>query len=85
MDTKTCPVCNVPLDLKEAGYPMGSVLAHNRIHADIYACPQCGYVALFESAPEELIICPVCGHRHSAKEQCIICALNRQLGGNSAS
>lgn len=79
MAEKVCPVCNKALHLKESGYPMGSAfLKADRVHVDIYTCPQCNRVELFE-AESDMIACPKCGTLHSKKEDCPICALNAAL------
>ena len=84
MPDKKCPVCNVNLELRSKGYAMGSPLSFQRFHADIYSCPKCRRVRLY-AADENLVVCPVCGHKHHPDEQCIVCALNRIPGGSSAS
>lgn len=84
MKEKSCPVCNVPLKLESKGYPMGSPLNFHRVHSDIYSCPKCQRVILFD-ADEELVACPVCGHMHHPDERCIVCAMNQIPGANSAS
>ncbi len=81
MSEKLCPVCNKELVLEEAGYPMGSAfLKSDRIHVDIYSCPECHRVELFQ-ANSDMVKCPKCGTLHSAKEECAICALNKALDG----
>ena len=79
MAEKICPVCHKPLKLKEADYPMGSALFKaDRVHVDIYECPECERVELF-SAEGQLVKCPKCGSMHSPKEACAVCALNAGL------
>ena len=79
MAEKVCPVCHKALTLKEKGYPMGSALLKaDRVHVDIYECPECERVELF-AAESDLVKCPKCGSLHSAKELCPICALNNGL------
>ena len=78
---KLCPVCKKELVLEEAGYPMGSAfLKTDRVHVDIYSCPECKRVELF-TAQSDMVTCPKCGTLHSAKEECAICALNKALEG----
>ena len=61
MSEKVCPVCHKALKLKEAGYPMGSALLKaDRVHVDIYECPECQRVELF-AAESDLVKCPKCG------------------------
>ena len=79
MAEKLCPVCHKPLVLKEESYPMGSALFKaDRVHVDIYECPECERVELF-AAKSDLVKCPKCGNMHSAKEACAVCALNAGL------
>ena len=79
MAEKLCPVCHKPLVLKEESYPMGSALFKaDRVHVDIYECPDCERVELF-AAKSDLVKCPKCGNMHSAKEACAVCALNAGL------
>lgn len=73
---KLCLGCQSELVLASASFPMGSVFAHERFHADIYRCPQCGRIALFAAEMEALVTCPVCGATHSPKEKCPMCAIN---------
>lgn len=76
---KECPFCHKELALKESGYPMGSALLKaDRVHVDIYSCPECGRIELY-AAQSDMITCPKCGSLHSAKEECAICALNNGL------
>ncbi len=79
MSSKICPVCNVALKTKSDGYAMGSPLARNRFHTDIYACPKCQRIFLFEHEDEKevWVTCPVCGTKHHKDEECITCALNK--------
>ena len=74
---KVCPVCGVDLKLAQAGYAMGSPLASDRFHADIYVCPDCGRVSLFKAeTDDDMVKCPVCGTMHHKGERCVNCALN---------
>ncbi len=82
---KTCPACNVNLEPKTNGYAMGSVLAHDRIHADVYVCPKCKGIYLYESENDNMMKCPVCGNMHHVGEKCLYCELNRIPGANAAS
>ena len=77
---KRCPNCGEELELREQSYAMGSHLFANRFHVDIYACPKCNRVELY-AAPGEMVICPICGTSHPAKEKCAICSLNTVLDG----
>ena len=72
---KVCPVCETELRLAQKGYAMGSPLAGDRFHVDIYVCPDCGRVSLFE-AESDMVTCPVCGTHHHRGERCVNCALN---------
>ena len=81
---KICLACNRELELASASFPMGSTLAHERFHVDIYRCPACGRVELFAAEEEELVTCPVCGATHSPKERCPICAINSAFSDHSA-
>lgn len=62
---------------------MGSVFHMNRFHADIYRCPACRRINLFE-AESEMVTCPVCGTVHPAQEKCFTCALDAAFGGTAA-
>lgn len=73
---KVCPVCNVDLKLAQEGYAMGSPLASDRFHVDIYVCPDCGRVSLFKAADRDMVKCTVCGILHHKGERCVNCALN---------
>lgn len=73
---KLCSSCQSELELAENSFPMGSTLAHERFHVDIYRCPKCGRVELFATQEPELVTCPVCGATHSPRERCPICAIN---------
>ena len=76
MAEKFCKDCNKALKLREAGYPMGSAfLKADRVHVDIYECPECHRIELF-AALSDMVTCPKCGSVHSAKEACAVCALN---------
>ena len=76
---KLCSKCNKELKLREAGYPMGSAfLKADRVHVDIYECPECHEIQLF-AAESDMVTCPKCGSVHSAKEECAICALNNAI------
>ncbi len=78
-EKKLCPCCNKELVLKESSYPMGSAfLKADRVHVDIYVCPVCHKVELYE-AKSNMVTCPKCGSLHSPKEACAICALNNAL------
>ena len=58
---------------------MGSAfLKDDRVHVDIYECPECGKIELFASETD-MVVCPKCGTLHSPKEACAICALNAAL------
>lgn len=79
MAEKICHTCHKELKLREAGYPMGSAfLKADRVHVDIYECPECHKIELF-AAQSDMVTCPVCGSQHSAKEACAICAMNKAL------
>ena len=79
MAEKICKICNKPLKLRESGYPMGSALLKaDRVHVDIYECPECHKIELF-AAESDMVTCPKCGSLHSAKEACAICAMNAAL------
>lgn len=79
MAEKICPTCHKELKLKEAGYPMGSAfLKADRVHVDIYECPECHKIELFASETD-MVACPKCGTLHSPKEACAVCALNAAL------
>ena len=83
MAEKTCVYCHKPLKLREASYPMGSALLKaDRVHVDIYECPECQRVELF-AAESDLVKCPKCGSLHSKKEQCVVCAMNAGLDAES--
>ena len=64
------------MELAVASFPMGSALAHERFHVDIYRSPKCDRVELFAAEQEAFVTCPVCGATHSPKEKCPICAIN---------
>ncbi len=77
MAEKMCPSCHKALKLKESGYPMGSAfLKADRVHVDIYECPECHAIRLYSSDEGDMVTCPKCGTLHSAKEACAVCALN---------
>ena len=83
MAEKTCVYCHKPLKLREASYPMGSALLKaDRVHVDIYECPECQRVELF-AAESDLVKCPKCGSLHSKKEKCVVCAMNAGLDAES--
>ena len=84
-ETKTCPVCNIPLELKTEGYAMGSSLSRNRMHADLYVCPKCRGIHMYESKSDNMVKCPVCGNMHHEGEKCLYCELNKIPGANAAS
>ena len=84
-EAKTCPICRVGLELKTKGYAMGSSLSHNRMHADVFVCPECRGVYLYESEADNMVKCPVCGSMHHAGEKCLFCELNKIPGANAAS
>ncbi|MBQ4468738.1 MAG: hypothetical protein IJR35_11590 [Synergistaceae bacterium] len=79
MAEKVCLSCHKALKLRESAYPMGSAfLKADRVHVDIYECPECHRVELF-AADSDMVTCPKCGTVHSAKEACAVCALNAAL------
>ena len=79
MAEKVCLSCHKALKLRESAYPMGSAfLKADRVHVDIYECPECHHVELF-AADSDMVTCPKCGTVHSAKEACAVCALNAAL------
>ena len=79
LSKRLCAACQCELTLASASFPMGSTLAHERFHVDIYRCPQCGRVEL-----EAFVTCPVCGATHSPKEKCPICAINSAFTDHAA-
>lgn len=81
---KMCPACEVELELAEESFPMGSTLAHERFHVDIYRCPRCARVELFAAEEKKLVTCPVCGATHSPRERCPICAINAAFSDHAA-
>ena len=79
MAEKMCPSCHVALKLRESGYPMGSsFLKADRVHVDIYECPECHEIRLY-SSDGDMMTCPKCGTQHNVKEACPVCALNAAL------
>ncbi len=79
MAEKVCEHCKKNMKLRESGYPMGSALLKaDRVHVDIYECPECHKVELY-AAESDMVTCPKCGTVHSAKEACAVCALNAGL------
>lgn len=78
---KICPHCDKEMELAVKSYPMGSVFHTNRFHVDIYRCPECRRVELFE-AEGDMVACPVCGAMHPAQEKCVVCALDAAFGGS---
>ena len=84
-EMKMCPVCKVPLEAKKKGYAMGSSLSHSRMHADLYVCPSCRGIYMYESMSDNMVKCPVCGNLHHAGEKCLYCELNKVPGANAAS
>lgn len=79
MAERICPSCKKELKLREKGYPMGSsFLKADRVHVDIYECPECHGIRLY-ATEGDMITCPKCGSVHSAKEKCAICAMNAAL------
>ncbi|MBR2209458.1 MAG: hypothetical protein IJ859_11680 [Synergistaceae bacterium] len=81
MAGKMCPACNKELKLRESGYPMGSAfLKADRVHVDIYECPDCHEIKLFAS-DGDMMTCPKCGTLHNVKEACPVCALNAAFDG----
>lgn len=76
MAERICPSCKKELKLREKGYPMGSsFLKADRVHVDIYECPECHGIRLY-ATEGDMVTCPKCGSVHSAKEACAICAMN---------
>ncbi|MBQ6971548.1 MAG: hypothetical protein IJP86_04250 [Synergistaceae bacterium] len=84
-EKRECPACHVKLEERSEGYAMGSALTLNRLHADIYTCPECRRIFLYESEGDRMVKCPVCGNMHHAGEKCLFCALNEVQGANAAS
>lgn len=84
LSKRLCAACQCELTLASASFPMGSTLAHERFHVDIYRCPQCGRVELFAAEQEAFVTCPVCGATHSPKEKCPICAINSAFTDHAA-
>ena len=81
-EKKICSTCGLEMELAVKSYPLGSVFQVKRLHADIYRCPACKRVELFESEAEsDLVVCPVCGVAHPAQERCVSCALDTAFGG----
>lgn len=80
---RICPQCNREMELAVKSYPMGSAFHMNRLHADVYRCPECQRIDLF-AAESDMITCPVCGTVHPAQEKCVTCALDAAFGGTAA-
>ena len=80
-EQKVCPTCGGAMELEVASYPLGSSFLHERFHVDIYCCTVCRRVN-FYAAESEMVTCPVCGSRHSAKEKCPLCAINKAFNGS---
>ena len=79
-EKKICSACGQEMELAEKSYPLGSAFRVKRLHVDIYRCPSCKRVKLFE-AESDMVTCPVCGVAHPAQEQCVNCALDTAFGG----
>lgn len=77
-----CSHCGTELEIAVRSYPMGSALAKERFHADVYCCPKCKKIELFASEERDIVVCPVCGSSHPAHEKCITCALNAAFDGS---
>ena len=59
-EKKICSACGREMELAVKSYPLGSAFQLKRLHADIYRCPACRRVELFE-AESDMVTCPVCG------------------------
>ena len=58
MAEKLCPSCHKPLKLREASYPMGSsFLKADRVHVDIYECPECHGIRLYAAESDMCAVC----------------------------
>ena len=82
-EKKTCSTCGLELELAVKSYPLGSAFQMKRLHADIYRCPSCRRVELFE-VESDMVTCPVCGAQHPAQERCFTCALDAAFGGTAS-
>ena len=81
---KYCIACQSELHLAVESFPMGSALAHERFHVNIYRCPKCDRVELYAAESLDLVTCPVCGATHSPKEKCPICAINAAFSNHTS-
>ena len=79
-EKKICSACGREIELAVKSYPLGSAFQLKRLHADIYRCPACRRVELFE-AESDMVTCPVCGVAHPTQERCVSCALDTAFGG----
>ena len=48
-EKKICSACGREMELAVKSYPLGSAFQLKRLHADIYRCPACRRVELFEA------------------------------------
>ena len=91
---RKCPACGAAMECRQENFQIGAdgrgglINWMPQYYVDLYACPQCGKVELYdaefrqkrEKKPEdEEVTCPVCGTKHSPLIGCPRCALNGRI------
>lgn len=95
---RLCTACGTMLvcrlrnfSIGQDGYGGLSSLGLPSYEVDLFSCPRCGKVELYEPQfssqfipeedPEEQVTCPVCGTRHSSLIGCPTCAIRMAASG----
>ena len=102
-DTKLCPACGGTLECKLKNLSIGpdgggglASLFYSQYEVDLYACPTCGKVELYNAVPtppgaigfdlgeSKSIVCSVCDTKHSILIGCPSCALHNRRAPKSS-
>ena len=95
---RLCSACGAMLECKLRNFSIGqdgygglSSIGLPSYEVDLFSCPRCGKIELYEpqfssrfipeEAPEEQVACPVCGTRHSSLIGCPACAIRMAQSG----
>lgn len=95
---KICSACGATLECRlrnffigQDGYGGLSSLGLPSYEVDLFSCPRCGKIELYdaqfssqfipEEEPEEPVTCPVCGTKHSPRIGCPSCAARMAASG----
>ena len=94
---RKCPACGAEMECKQENFRIGAdgrgglISWRPQYYVDLYSCPQCGKVELYDAefrqareredsaVQDEEVTCPVCGTKHSSLINCPSCALHGRI------